>query len=76
MNEKRLRYQICVRNELDPSWTDVFGGLSITCNQSDDNQVITTLTGRIIDQAHLFGILSRIRDLGLYLISVNELRNE
>jgi hypothetical protein len=59
-------YQIKVRGEIDARWSDWFDGVDIA---SDGN--VTTLTGFIIDQAVLRGILTKIWDLNLTLISMN-----
>lgn len=58
-------YQIRVRAQLDPCWSDWFGEFTIT-NQSGDS----LLTGSVPDQSALHGVLGRIRDLGLTLISI------
>lgn len=58
-------YQIRVKGSLDQSWSDWFGSLTIT--QQDGE---TLLAGQVIDQAALHGILAKINDLGLTLISV------
>ena len=60
------RYRIRIRDHLDPLWSDWFDGLSIT--QQDDGT--TTLCGRVVDQAALFGLLARLRDLGATLLAV------
>lgn len=59
-------YQIRIAGLLDLSWTDWFDGLAITYLADD----ITLLTGPLPDQAALHGILNKIRDLGLTLLSV------
>jgi hypothetical protein len=59
-------YEIRVEGRLQQRWSDWFDGLTI-CNDRDDE---TTLTGRLPDQAALFGVLSRIHDLNLILVSV------
>lgn len=59
-------YQIRIAGLLDLSWTDWFDGLAITYIADD----ITLLTGPLPDQAALHGILNKIRDLGLTLLSV------
>ena len=61
-------YQIKVRGEIDARWSDWFDGVSIA---SDGD--VTTLIGPIIDQAVLRGILTKIWDLNLTLISVNSI---
>ena len=59
-------YQIRVKGHLSPQWTDWFGGVAIT--QEDSGE--TLLTGPVVDQAALHGLLRKVRDLGLPLISV------
>jgi hypothetical protein len=63
------RYRIRIRDHLDPFWSDWFDGLAIA--QQDDGT--TTLTGQVIDQAELFGVLARLRDLGATLVAVEPL---
>jgi hypothetical protein len=60
-------YKIKIKGHLDDSWIDWFDGLDFT-HESDGT---TTLTGEIRDQAALYGLLKKIRDLGLPLLSVN-----
>ena len=60
-------YQIRFKGHLDPRWTDWFGGLTITLEE-DGN---TLLSGLVVDQAALFGLLKKVRDLGMPLLSVN-----
>ncbi len=60
-------YEIKLKGYLNNSWADWFDGM-IFAHESDGT---TTLTGKIIDQAALHGLLKKTRDLGLPLISVN-----
>jgi len=60
-------YQIRIRGHLSPQWADWFEGLTITLEE-DGN---TLLTGTVIDQAALHGLLKKVRDLGTPLLSVN-----
>jgi hypothetical protein len=60
-------YEIRLRGHLDDRWSDWFEGLTITL---EDNGV-TLLTGSVIDQAALHGLLKKVRDLGLPLVSVS-----
>ncbi len=59
-------YQIRVEGHLGGQWQDWFGGLTITLEDSGD----TLLTGLVVDQAALHGLLKKVRDLGLPLLSV------
>lgn len=62
-------YQIRVKSHLDSNWTDWFEGLTVTLEKSGH----TLLTGPVVDQAALHGLLKKIRDLGMALISVSYL---
>jgi len=61
--------EVRIKGHLDDQWTDWFGGLTITLEKSGD----TLLTGPVVDQAALYGLLRRVRDLGLPLVSVNSI---
>jgi hypothetical protein len=64
------RYRIKVRGRLDERWSDWFNGMTITPERG-----ITTLTGAV-DQAKLRGILSKIWDLNLTVVSVTQMESE
>jgi hypothetical protein len=59
-------YQIRIKGHLSSEWTDWFEGLTITLEENGD----TLLTGPVIDQAALHGLLKKVRDLGMPLLSV------
>jgi hypothetical protein len=60
-------YEIRIKGHLGQQWTDWFEGLTITLEENGD----TLLTGPVVDQAALHGLLRKVRDLGMPLISVN-----
>ena len=59
-------YQIRIKGHLGRQWTDWFGGVTITLEDNGD----TLLTGPAVDQAALHGLLKKVRDLGMPLLSV------
>ena len=62
-------YQIRIEGYLDNQWTNWFSGLTITLKENGD----TLLTGPVADQAALFGLLKKVRDLGMPLVSLNRI---
>jgi hypothetical protein len=60
-------YQIRIKGHLGRQWTDWFEGLAITLEDNGE----TLLTGSVVDQAALHGVLRKVRDLGIPLLSVN-----
>ena len=63
--DQPMVYQIRIEGHLGPQWTNWFGGLSITLEDNGD----TLLTGPVVYQAALHGLLRKVRDLGMPLIS-------
>ena len=63
------RYELRVRGVLDPGWSAWFEGLRVSSDQAGQ----TTIAGPVADQAALHGLLAKIRDLGLELLSVRRL---
>ena len=68
MSDGKL-YEIRVQGHLQGDWRDWFGEMSLRCLPDGT----LALTGLVADQAALFGLLTRIRDLGLTLVAVNQL---
>jgi hypothetical protein len=66
-----LTYQVRIQGHLDADWADWLGGLTLTPDEGD-----TLLTGPKLDQAALHGLLKKVRDAGLTLISVNPAEKE
>ena len=63
--DQPMVYQIRIKGHLDHRWTDWFEGMTITLEENGD----TLLTGPVVDQAALHGLLRKVRDLGMPLIS-------
>ena len=72
LSNRPLLYQIRIRGHLSSRWSDWFEGLKITLDDNGD----TLLTGLIADQSALHGLLKKVRDLGLPLVSINTLDPE
>jgi len=66
--QEPTRYEIRTKGHLDPRWATWFDGLSLT-RETDGTTVIH---GPVIDQAALYGVLLKLRDLGLPLVSVTQ----
>lgn len=60
------RYTIRVRGHLDTQWSESLGGMTITHEANGDSE----LEGRILDQAALHGVLNKLRDLRIWIVSV------
>ena len=63
-------YQISIKGHLGPHWSGWFEGLTITLEANGN----TLLTGPVVDQAALHGVLRKVRDLGMPLLSVNRVK--
>ncbi len=62
-------YQIRIKGQLDSQWSDWFSGMTISLDNGD-----TLMTGQVIDQAALHGLLKKVRDLGMPLVSVVQIQ--
>jgi hypothetical protein len=67
--DKQGAYQIRVKGNLDKKWSDWFDGFTITPQMNNE----TLLTGSVADQCALHGLLAKICDLGLPLLSVQQM---
>ena len=60
-------YQIRIKGQLGCEWSDWFDGMAIAPDENGD----TLLTGPVVDQAALHGLLRKVRDCGMVLVSIN-----
>jgi hypothetical protein len=70
--DQPLVYQIRLQGHLGRNWTHWFGDVTITLEDNGE----TLLTGQVVDQAALHGLLRKVRDLGLPLISVTRAQTD
>jgi hypothetical protein len=81
-NEEHLKlwtpatYRIEVEGEVPESWSDRLGGMRITTRQRKNQSTVTTLTGRVRDQAELTGVLNTLYELHLPILSVENLERD
>jgi hypothetical protein len=68
--DQPMVYQIRIEGHLGPRWTEWFRGMTITLEDNGD----TLLTGPVVDQAALHGLLRKVRDLGIPLISASRVK--
>jgi hypothetical protein len=69
-SSRPMAYQIRITGQLGSRWADWFEGLTITLDGGD-----TLITGPVVDQAALHGLLKRVRDLGMPLVSVSPIES-
>jgi hypothetical protein len=69
---KTMIYQIRIKGHLGSQWSDWFEGQTITLEDNGD----TLITGPLIDQATLYGLLKRVRDVGLILVSLTQVQSD
>ena len=62
-------YRISIKGTLDPCWSEWFDGMAVTAQESG----VTLLCGPVRDQAALYGLLVKIRDMGMLLLSVDRI---
>jgi hypothetical protein len=70
--DSNTAYEVRVKGQLGPQWTARFEGMSITSEENGES----VLTGPVADQAALHGLLKKVRDLGLPLLSVTRLEQD
>ena len=75
-NDPGVVYEIQVQGQLDRGWEDWLSGLSVTHTLSGDRPSTTTLTGPVSDQSALRGMLCKLWDLNLTVLSVRRIEQE
>ena len=66
-------YRIAVEGELDPAWFDHFGGMQVSTHQGRAAVVVTILSGYVVDQAALRGLLTSLWDVNLAVIALQRM---
>ncbi len=70
--ENTAYYEIRLKGQLNARWADWFDGMTITLDNNGD----TLLSGPVVDQAALHGLLKKVRDVGMTLLTVNSAKQE
>jgi hypothetical protein len=65
-------YQIRIKGHLGSQWSEWFEGQTITLEENGD----TLITGPVVDQAALYGLLKKVRDIGLQLVSLTQVQSD
>jgi len=63
-------YRICIQGTLDKNWSDYCGGMTIEHERDAHQHAVTVMTGRLVDQSALVGILTSLHDIGCPILSV------
>jgi len=74
--DRPSNYRIRVKGKVKESWSEWFDGLTIEFEMDADKNPVSTLTGLLADQSALYGVLSKIQNLGLKLLSVEQVNAE
>jgi len=69
-------YRICVQGAIERSWSELFDGMRVSYRHVATPNALTVLTGDVLDQAALMGLLNRLYGLGLPLVSVQLLHSQ
>ncbi len=75
MSVERNTYEICVEGHLDERWVSWFEGFTIA-HGLQNGTPFTKLSGAIEDQAALHGVLIKLRDIGIPILSINRIESE
>jgi len=73
MNTLLPTYQITIRGHMDARWESWFESFTITPTYDANGEAVTTITGCVVDQAALYGLVARLRNLGAELVSIRPL---
>ena len=68
--QTQKRYAIQVEGRLDDTWSSMFDNMDLSVSITGGGTTVTTLSGPLVDETQLFGLLNRIRDLGIHLLLV------
>ena len=71
--ETPARYRIRVQGSIDPTWSDLLGGMRIVTDSTTVKETVTSLVGYLVDQAALSGVLKALYDLHIPILSLENL---
>jgi hypothetical protein len=73
-NKKSKIYRIKIKEELDDNWTEWFSEMEMTVEKDNEGNPVTVLSGPVVDQAALNGLLNKIWNFNLTVISVKQIK--
>mgnify|MGYP003974309799 CR=1 FL=1 len=76
MKDIPIHYKIRIKGELNRDWENIFPGFKVSTERDQENGIIGVLVGEIIDQPQLYGIFSKMRDMGCVILDVNQIESE
>ncbi len=76
MDDQSIKYKIRVKGILNSDWENIFPGFEISTEREKGGNIAATITGMVKDQAQLYGIFSKMRDMGCVILDVNQIESE
>ncbi len=76
MKDRPIHYKIRIKGGVTSDWENIFPGFKVSTERDQENGTIGVLVGEIIDQAQLYGIFSKMRDMGCVILDVNQIESE
>ncbi len=76
MEDRSIKYKIRVKGTLNSDWKNIFPEFEISNEMGQGGDIVATIIGLVKDQAQLYGIFSKMRDMGCVILDVNQIESE